>query len=82
MFYPQDLQAVLAGEVQHATTPDEELCRYGFSDGVGDEVECPVEHFDQEREFGEDAGVDIIGKSRIVWCLDGGESAARSSLRS
>lgn len=43
-------------------------CRLG--DGVEQKVDSPIEHLHQEREFIQDATVDMVGPTRRVWCRD------------
>lgn len=76
MFEPEDLEAVRLGEVPDGAAAPEQVGGDGFGGDVGDEVERPVEHFDEEGEFREDPAVDVVGEAGVVGGADRGEAAA------
>lgn len=64
------------GEVPDGAAAPEQVGGDGFGGDVGDEVERPVEHFDEEGEFREDSAVDVVGEAGVVGGADRGEAEA------
>ena len=79
VFGVQNRDAVRFGHFPEAVG-GEELRGEEFRTGVESEVEDPVKHLDQEREFLDKAAVVVINESRGVGCIDG-HPAAVSALR-
>ena len=75
MLDPQHLQAVTLSEIPHTATPYKQLCCDSLGERISQEIEDPVEHFDEKGKFGKDTGVDVVGKARVIGRLDGGEAA-------
>lgn len=70
MFDIKDQNAMVFGQLPETIVFGEEQLRQRFGDGVEGQIEDPVEHFDQEGEFLENATVPVIGKSRRIRSLD------------
>jgi hypothetical protein len=67
---------VSLGEVPDVTATSQKVRSEGLGDRIGQKVEDPVEHFDQEREFRQHAAVEVIGEARGVGSGYGGQTAA------
>lgn len=66
----KDQNAMIFGQLPQTIVLGEEQLRQRFGDGVESQIEDPVEHFDQEGEFLENATVPVIGKPGRIRCLD------------
>ena len=76
MLGPQDLKAVLLREIPDATTRSHDSCGKFLGDNVEKEVQTPVEHLDEEREFAQDPRMDVIRELSGARCVDGCDATA------
>ena len=73
---PEDLEGMVLCEVPDVAAAREHVRCDRFRGGVGEEVEDPVEHFNEEGEFGQDARMKVVGESGGVGRMYSGEAAA------
>ena len=62
----EDQHAMILGELPQSFIRGKKGLRNGFGDSIECQIQNPIEHLDQKRPLGQDAGVPVVGKARRV----------------